>query len=200
MKLAVIQRMGFKLCVVLNMLLLCACGFHLRGDLPLAAPLHKLYIASADPYGTLVKNLGQSLQMSGVTLTTTESDAETILAITQDSTSQTLLSVSGTAQTRQYRLTVTVAFNVADSHGRTLLPTESLAESRIITIQSNQILGSSNEANMYYLEMRNTLASSIMYRLSSHQVTEILNDAFHIKPPASKPAVKSKPAKHKTKS
>ncbi len=172
-------RNSLRIGTALLLLTLCACGFHLRGALPLAKPLHSLYIQSSDPYGTLVKELEQSLKMSHAELAVTPNEAQSILAILHDDTSQTLLSVSGTAQTRQYRLMVTVIFSVTDTHGTTILAPEALTESRIITIQSNQILGSSNQANMYYQQMRRALASSIMYRLSSGQVADQMNQFAH---------------------
>lgn len=162
-------------CIILS---LCSCGFHLRGQTTLAKPLQSLYIESVDPYGTLVKNLHQSLQMSHVRIAENVDDAETRLVILRDDTSEKLLSVGGTQQTRQYKLTVTTSFEVTDHNGRTIVPAQSLSESRVITVQSNQILGSSNEANLYFQQMRRTLASAIMYRLSSLDVTTMIDKAF----------------------
>jgi outer membrane lipopolysaccharide assembly protein LptE/RlpB len=45
-------------------------------------------------------------------------------------------------------------------------------------VQSNQILGSSNEATMYYQQMRRSIAGAIMNRLASTQVTDIINHEF----------------------
>jgi len=163
--------------ILLLTCLLTACGFHLRGDLPLATPLHSLYIQSNDPYGTLVKELEQSLKMSRVTLVENESEAKTVFVLLKDATAQDLLSVSGTQQTRQYRLSVTVVFEIKDHSGRTIVPPQTLAESRVITVQSNQILGSSNEANLYFQQMRRTLASSILYRLSSREISQMVNQS-----------------------
>lgn len=175
---------------MLLMLSLTSCGFHLRGEMPLAQPLHNLYVQSTDPYGILMRNLQQSLKMSNVHLTDKPTDATTILSITHDDTDQQLLSVSGTQQTRQYKLIVTVVFEVTDNLGRSIIGPQALAESRIITVQSNQILGSSSEANLYFQQMRRALASAIMYRLSSQEITTSINDAF---------APKIAPKKHKTK-
>lgn len=173
-------RRGLILAVMMLLpCLIAACSFHLRGDLPLAPPLHSLYVESSDPYGTLVKELEQSLRMSRVTLAANPHEAKTILVVLHDDTAQTLLSVSGTQQTRQYQLTVTVSFEINDSSGRTIVPPQTLAENRVITIQSNQILGSSNEANLYFQQMRRVLASAIMYRLSSHEITNMINQSFH---------------------
>ena len=162
--------------------ILTGCGFHLRGEMPLATPLHSLHIQAVNPYGTLVRNLEQSLKMSGAHLTDNVKNAQTILIISHDTTSQELLSVGATQQTRQYKLSAVVAFEVADTHGRTIVPLQTLGDSRVITVQSNQILGSSNEANLYFQQMQRGLATSIMYRLSSNQITHEINKAFNIHP------------------
>jgi LPS-assembly lipoprotein len=167
--------MIIKLLTILPLLTLGGCGFHLRGETQLAPALHSLYIQSIDPYGVLVKELEQSLKMSKVKIAASSAEAESTLVISNDSTAQDLLSVGGTQQTRQYKLSVIVVFYVNDAKGRTILEPQSLTESRVITIQSNQILGSSNEANLYFQQMRRTLASAIMYRLSSRQVTSLIN-------------------------
>lgn len=164
--------------IVLSVLILSACGFHLRGSMPLAKPLHRIYIESIDPYGVLVKELEQSLKMSHAEVVNTPEEADTILKIIRDDSGQDLLSVSGTQQTRQYKLHVTIAFMILNAKTRhTLVDQQTLTESRVITIQSNQILGSSNEANLYFQQMRRTLASAIMFRLSSHEITRTLEAA-----------------------
>lgn len=167
---------------------LIGCGFHLQGEVPLAPPLKKLYLQTDDPYGTLSRDLQENMKLSHVVLVDSPDQAETILAITHDDATQTLLSVSGTQQTRQYNLAVTVTFNVSDNKGNPIIGDQTLQESRTITVQSNQILGSSNEATLYYQQMRQILATAIMNRLSSTDVTDTINDAFVVKPtPKKKP-------------
>lgn len=169
--------MRYVLTICLTMLIT-ACGFHLQGETPLAPALHKLYLQTPDPYGHLARDLRQALKASHVELTNTAAEAKTILVIQSDNNSQHLLSVSGTQQTRQYKVVVTVVFEITDKAGHTLVNPQTLTESRIMTVQSNQILASSNEANLYYQQMRRNLAYSIMNRLSSIEVTNIINHAF----------------------
>lgn len=164
-------------CVFLSML--SSCGFHLQGEKKLALPLQRLYLQTRDPYGYLARNLQESLIMSHVCLATCPSDASTILNILQDYNSQTLLTVNSTTQTRQYELRVTVVFEISDHCGRLIIPPQTLTESRVITIQSNQILGSSNETNLYYQQMRRTLANAIMNRISSKEITCLVNKNIH---------------------
>lgn len=159
-------------------LLLVSCGFHLQGILPLAEPLKRLCLQTPDSYGYLARNLEQYLRMSGVVLVTDPKLASATLQVTADDNSQKLISISSTQQTRQYNLIVTVNFQINDQQGRVILPTQILTEARTITVQSSQILGSSNEANMFYQQMRRNLAYAIMNRIASKEVTQVVNNAY----------------------
>ena len=157
---------------------LSACGFHLQGKMQLAKPLRNIYLQTPDPYGTLARSLVEYLKMSKVTLASSPQTADTILVILQDNTSEELLSVSSTQQTRQYNLKVTVKFEITDAKDRIILAPQSLTEIRVITVQANQILGSSNEANLYYQQMRRAIAYAIMNRINSKEVSKIVVNAF----------------------
>jgi LPS-assembly lipoprotein len=177
-------RTFFILCVSL---LLSGCGFHLQGERHLAAPLHRMYLQTPDPYGQLARSLQQYLKLSKVQLVTSPKDATTILAILHDDTSQELLSVSGTQQTRQYNLKVTVVFEITNSSGLTIVKPQTLTESRTMTIQSNQVLGSSNEANLFYQQMRRSLAYAIINRIASREITQKIERDYTSNSDANKP-------------
>jgi LPS-assembly lipoprotein len=162
------------LSVMLSFVLLTGCGFHLRGEVPLAPPLKHLYIQTSDPYGELARNLEKSLVLSGVTLASSPQDASMILNIQNENTNDQLLSVGNTQQTRQYNLTLTVTFELDNPHGQVIVPSQSIAETQSITIQADQILGGSNEENNLYQQMRRDIIYKIMNRLSSKNVTALV--------------------------
>lgn len=158
--------------------LLVSCGFHLQGKMPLAMPLHRLYLQTADPYGSLARDLREYLKMSQVELVATPQEANTVLVIVRDDSSQELLTVGGTQQTRQYALRVTVIFEIRGRNGELLVPPQALAEAKTITIQSNQILASSNEATLYNQQMRRAIAYAIMNRIASRDITQMIDNAY----------------------
>lgn len=164
--------------LIASLFFLSSCAFHLQGEMPLAPPLKHMHLEAADNYSYLSRSLQQYLRMSNVNLVTNPQDATTELVILRDTNSQEFLGVSETTQTRQYRLTVTVEFEINDTHGQTIVPPQTLTEERVITMQSNQILGSNNEAYLYYQEMHRAIAYSIMNRISSKDVTEMIRVAF----------------------
>lgn len=163
--------------LVFSFLLLSGCGFHFQGAANLAPPLHRMYLQTPDPYGVLSRSLQDYLKTSHVELVTSATLAQTVLVILQDSTYQELLSVSGTQQTRQYNLKVVVEFEITDAQGRILVPSQTLEENQPITIQSDQVLGSSNQVNAYYQKLRRSLAAAIIKRLASEQITQLVTQS-----------------------
>lgn len=167
------MRYFFVFCLSL---LLTGCGFHLQGEANLAPPLHRLYLQAPDPYGYLVRNLKQYLKMSRVQLVASPSEAETQLIILKDDESQEFVTVSSTNQTRVYKLRLTVIFEITDTKGHILLDPQTLTEERMITMQSNQILGNSNEATLMYQQMRRVIAYIMMSRIASKDVTRLIEE------------------------
>lgn len=173
------MKLSLSACIFFFLTLtLTACSFHLQGKKVLASPLHRLYLQTSDPYGYLAKSLEDYFKMSEVHLVKLPIEADTILIILQDTASQNLLAPNGTLQTRQYNLAVTIVFEITDNKGRILLGPQTLVEERPITIQSNQILGSSNDVNLYYQQMRHILAYAIISRIASTEVSNAIVKAF----------------------
>lgn len=157
---------------------LTSCGFHLQGNLVLAPPMHRLYIQSPDPYSYLIRKIDEYLRISKVLRVSSPDQADVILTIISDDATQELLTVNGTNQTRQYNLQVIVTFMLSKADGAIILGPQTLSETRPLTVQANQILGSNNEANLFYQQMRRTIAYGIMNRISSREVTNLVNKAF----------------------
>ncbi len=164
-------RMWF---LIICLLTITSCGYHLRGSMPLAAPLYKLYLETSDPYGPLTRYLKQFLKVSGVTLVDQRENSTAVLVILREATSQQLLGISGTQQTRQYNLILNVTFQVTNPQGKILVPIQNITETRSFTIKSDQILAGSNEANNLYNQMRQAIVYDIMARLGSTEITLLL--------------------------
>ena len=162
--------------IFMLMLAITSCGFHMRGPMPLAPPLHQLYLQTPDPYGELARNLRLYLKASGVHLTENEKEATAILHIISETKGQQLLGISGTQQVQQYNLTLSVTFSVSSTDGKIWLDKDIVTETRALTIQADQILASSNEANNLYQQMRQAIVYDIMSRIASHDVTALITD------------------------
>lgn len=161
--------------ILLFSLSLTACGFHFRGNWQLPPSVHTIYIESDNPYGQLVRELQQQLKSSNVLLVDNKNAADLILRIEQDTIDQSLLGINATQQTRQYKLTITIRFSLSDNSGLTILPTKRIEDNRIITIQSNQILGSTNEVLLFAQQMRRSLSINILTALTAQETIKLIN-------------------------
>lgn len=164
-----------KLLLLVVLLLLNGCGYHLRGPMALGPQLKNLYLQTADPYGELAHHVRLYLKMSGVHLAESPRNASAILDIQSENTSEQLLNISGTQQVRQYNLILTVTYQVTDQNGRPLIPLQTASETRPLTINASQMLGSSNQAVSLYQQMRQAIVYDIMSRLTSSEITALLN-------------------------
>ena len=168
-------QLSFPLLLLLALLCLTGCGFHLRGEAGFAPPLTSIYLKTNDPYGQLSRNLQNYLSMSNA-LATHQKDASVTLHLLGESTHEQLLSVSGTQQTRQYNLYLSVHFQLEDSNDNVIVPPETLTESRTLTLESSQILGSTNEASMLYQQMRGAIVYDIINRITSQDIISQLTE------------------------
>lgn len=165
------MRFFLLLLMVFN---LSGCGFQLRGSAPPSPALQDLYIKTSAPYSEITHNLREYFKISGIHVVEIQQDAAIVLQILNESENQVLLSVSGTAQTRQYNLVLSISFQVTNNKGTVLVPPQSLSENRTLTVMSDQILGGSNEQIMLYQQMRQAIVYDIMNRLSSREVIAML--------------------------
>jgi LPS-assembly lipoprotein len=165
-----------KIIILLIFTCLISCSFHPRGTIALSPSLQQLYLKTNNPYGQLAQNLRNYFTMSGIELTSSPNNANLILDIIKENESQQLLSVSGTQQTRQYNLIYTVVFQVITPKGALVIPPQTLSETRAFTTISDQILGGTNEATMLYQQMRRAIVYDMMNRLSSQEMTALIEN------------------------
>lgn len=161
--------------LLLTVCCLVGCGFHLRGSVTLPPSLKHLYLATNTPYSPLTRILQDNLKFSGVELTKSRQSANLVLQILREDVSQQILTTSTTQQTRQYNLILAVTFQITDPDGNVLIFPQTLSETRVLTMESNQILASSNEAASLYQQMRQAIATDILNRLSSPDITVSLS-------------------------
>ncbi|GAB4391727.1 MAG: LPS assembly lipoprotein LptE [Gammaproteobacteria bacterium] len=157
-------------------LLLTACGFHLRGYAPLPPELNTLYVSSARPFGGLTRDVKQHLSARHITIVDRADQAPYTLAISDDTLTRTIDSVSTNTQLRQYTLSYTAQFTLLDQNQQTIAGPFSLSASRSYTGQTNQTLGSDNEALSLEKEMQRDLVVQLLYRLSASSTRQALAD------------------------
>lgn len=148
------------------MCLLTSCGFHLRGMVEMPQWLNNISIVMQNAHRELEPLLSAQLQAYGIRVNPDPSTATYWLIIEQDDFQQQITSISSSTTPRQYQLIYTVRFKFQRAKGQEIMPSKQVVVTRQITINSDRILGSTNEEEQSKLEMERDAAIQIIARLS----------------------------------
>lgn len=155
-------------------LLLTACGFHLRGQFPLPAPLYKLYVQTTEPYDPFIQYLQGTLEKMQVTLTPSPQQATAVLVIDDMHHSESLVSSSTTSQVNTYALIYTIRFSLQDPQGKVLLEPQTISASQNYTLSSNQAITGAFEQQQYQQQLYQSVLTQLFNRLNSQKVHQAL--------------------------
>ena len=151
-----------RLLAIVVLVLLAGCGFQLRGTAEL--PFETLYLPSTGGIGL---DLRRNIQAGTRTIVVDDpKQAQAVLEFLQDVRQKDILSLSGGARVREFRLTYRVAFRVHDGKGGEYLPSSTLQIARDFTFNDADILAKETEEQLLYREMQADLVRQIMRRLS----------------------------------
>ncbi|WP_297837463.1 LPS assembly lipoprotein LptE [Pseudomonas sp.] len=141
--------------------LLSACGFQLRGTGTSQLTIKELDVSARDAYGQTVVQLTQVLKNSGVNV---HMGAEYKLFLASEGETSRAASYNGSARSAEYELTDTVNYEIRGSRGLLLLENKVQVQ-KIYVQDSNNLMGSDQEAAQIRKEMRVQLVQSIVARL-----------------------------------
>lgn len=167
------MRTVFPVPWLMLVLLLTACGFHLRGQA--ALPFQTLYIQSASGYTPFIGELKRTVQGAGVQLADSSDSAQLTLNVVSEVTGKQILSLSGAGRVREYQLRFSVSFRAYDQSQQEWLPAEEIAVLRNLSYDDAQVLAKEQEEVLLYQNMRSDAVQQMLRRLS------------HAKPPQPKP-------------
>jgi LPS-assembly lipoprotein len=145
-------------------LLLAACGFHLRGEQTL--PFETLYLPPGSPLSIeLKRNL--AAQASSTRIVNNPKDAEAVLAFTSEARDKVILSFDTTGRVREYQLVYAVGFRVTDPGGQVYVPTSQIRLTRDITFSDAQILAKESEEAQLYRDMQSDMVQQLLRRIAA---------------------------------
>ncbi len=142
-------------------LLLCACGFHLRGNMPLPPELHTVAIVSNDPYGALTLELTQILKSMGADIVDKTAHPPTTLVLEAEGYSQTTVRESASFSVQQYMMEYYVTYHVTRDK-RTYGP-RTIKSKQLYAINQNQVLSTDIQQE----ELRKQMQQSAVYQIIS---------------------------------
>ncbi len=152
--------------LLLMVLALAACGFHLRGtnlkDVQFAFKSLYLKAPGETPF---VADLRKALIANKITLATTADAADLVLEVVSEQTIKQILSLSGAGRVQEYQLFYTVSLRAYDNQQNDWLPVEEISLSRILPYDDTQVLAKQQEETMLYKDMRSDAVGQAVRRL-----------------------------------
>lgn len=148
----------------LVVLLLSACGFHLRGQAKL--PFETLYLQVANEYSPLAQELRGSLESNGIVLTKKSGEAQVVLQIVSEYPERKILTLGGGGRVLEYELLYHVSLRLYDQQQNDWLPAQEVVIRRDFPWDDTQLLAKQQEEVMLNENMRSDMVQQIVRRLS----------------------------------
>lgn len=158
----------------LVLMILSACGFHLRGQLVLPAGLQHITIYNLSHDSLLEQRVKTQLKANGISLNKSNQATQLILQITSSHFSRSLANLSSNTQWRQYTLRYQATFQFNNHKGKAISKAISVSSIRHTAENPNQLLGSKNETRTLQQEMRQELAIKILDHLNAPAMKQAL--------------------------
>jgi len=150
--------------ILASLLVISACGFHLRGASEF--PFKTIYVVGSEstPFGAAMRrNLkGQE----NAKLVESEADADVVLQIISERPEKVILSLTVQGLVREYTLNSYMTFQVRNSYGKIFLPPTTIVLHRVISYNENVILSKASEEVMLYKDMQGDMVQQVVRRLS----------------------------------
>lgn len=157
-----------KRCLILiPVLLLTACGFHLRGSqTATAVNISSIYLQSEGAEIIMAEIRKQFLQTE-TSISDNAADAEYTIDLSNQRTQKSVMSVSATTgKVEKYKLLLSVSLSIAK--GETpLISNETISVTRDYTFDTEAVLGKYSEEQLLQEEMVRSAASQIIRRLNA---------------------------------
>jgi len=155
--------------LLLLVLSLTACGFHLRGALTLPPGLEEIQVKARDPYSALARSLARSLAQTGVTvIPAADRDAYVaVLEILSERWASRPQSVDQFGRAQEYNLRYAVVFALHNADGDVLVPQQAVELARDYVSAPDDATGIDSERELLTLEMRREMNASILRRIDA---------------------------------
>jgi len=155
-----IELIAFMLAV----LMLTACGFHLRGQADM--PFKTLYLKTENPGSPFVAELRRSMEANHVQLLNTPEHADVVLDIVSESSEKQILTLNGSGQVNEFHLVYRVSLRAYDDKQQDWIPAEVMEQYRDFSYNDTQILAKESEEALLNQSMRSDMVQQIVRRLS----------------------------------
>ena len=145
-------------------LMLCACGFQLRGAIDLSDDIAPVYIEQGTLFG-LAREIKGLLATNKIEVVSKESQSKSTLVLVREGRQRRVLSVDGSGRAREYLLTYTVDFITKIKQSAEV--SDSLSISRSLLFDPDAVLAVTNESEILYNDMQRDIARLMLLKLQA---------------------------------
>ena len=131
-----------------------------------SSSLDKIVVQGAGTSRELVHQIEENLESNQISIVAPE-HATAIVNILSEETKKAVLTLDSDGKAREYELMLTVAFEVRRPDKSFLLSKQSITTSRDFVFDKSDFLGSNEEQQLIFSEMRSAAARLVFYRLQS---------------------------------
>jgi len=153
-----------RILLLCTVLLLSACGFHLRGQAGM--PFATLYLDAANPNTALIGDLRSNLEANKIRLVNSAEQADVVLNIVSEIPEKHILTLGGSGRVNEFQLIYRVSLRAYDLRQQDWIPAEDMVLRRDYTYSDTQVLAKESEEALIYQSMRSDMVQQILRRLS----------------------------------
>lgn len=161
--------MAMRTLMLLSVILLTACGFHLRGQAGM--PFTSMYLEVSDANTPFLQELRLSLEANEVKLVENSEKADVVLNIVSESFDKQILTLGGSGRVNEFQLRYHVSFRAYDTQHRDWIAPDELFMTRDYTFDDTKLLSKEAEEAMIVQSMRSDMVQQIVRRLSRAKPT-----------------------------
>ena len=154
------------LSIIPTIIVITACGWHLRGAVELPPAMAITYIDTSARTGTLVRNLHRILRAADITVISNMTDDAATLKI-QSSSGRQVLSIGPDGKAREYEIYANATFSVTTPDKSFELQTQEIALSRDFLFDPLIVLAARQEQELLQQDMEKQVARLIVDRIAA---------------------------------
>jgi LPS-assembly lipoprotein len=165
-----LRKRGPRVALLLGLLALAGCGFHLQGAGTLPPAMSRTFVAARSAHSDFLAALSDTLRQRGAEVLRTPDESAALLEIAADESGQRVLSVSARNIPREYEVFYSVTFSLKVA-GKNVVDHETLVVTRSYTFDETQVLAKAAEEEVLRRALAEDLARRVMRRIESAGAT-----------------------------
>ena len=148
--------------IIITLITLVSCGFHLRGSVQLPSELSEMAVRDAASATDIAPDLRHALKNKGIQIS---DSASIVLELKAEKYGKRVLSVDSTGRAQEYGLSYTVKFSLKDEKGAAWIPEASIIQTRDLRFDATAVLATTSEEAQLKTEMRQDAVRQILRQL-----------------------------------